>query len=50
MAGKLTEEEMREEILKYPKLRMIWGALRDIVPNAAVEYKERRAHDRPTDN
>lgn len=50
MAKELTEEEMLEEALKDPKIRRVWGALRDIVPEAAVEYKERRAHERSTDD
>ncbi len=50
MVKELTEEEMREEILKDPELRKIWGALKDIVPEAVVEYKKRRAHERSTDN
>jgi hypothetical protein len=49
MAKELTEEEMLEEALKDPEIRKIWGALRDIVPEAAAEYEKRRAHARSTD-
>ncbi len=49
MAKELTEEEMLEEVLKDPELREIWGALRDIVPEAAAEYEARRAYTRSTD-
>ena len=49
MATEFTEEEMLEEVLKDPELREIWGALRDIVPEAAAEYEQRRAHARSTD-
>jgi hypothetical protein len=49
MSKELTEEEMLEEALKDPELREIWGALRDIVPEAVAECEERRAHARSTD-
>ncbi len=49
MAKELTEEEMREEVLKDPKLREIWGALRDIFPEAAAKYEKKRAYTRFTD-
>ena len=38
MAKKLSEEELLEEALKNPKIRRVWGALRDIVPEAVAEY------------
>ena len=38
MSEKLTEEEMLEEALKNPKIRRVWGALRDIVPEAVAVY------------
>ncbi len=44
MAKKLTEEEMLEEALKNPKIRRVWGALRDIVPEAVAEHEEKRKH------
>ncbi|MEA3283130.1 MAG: hypothetical protein U9Q68_11385 [Euryarchaeota archaeon] len=49
MAKELTEEDMLEEVLKDPELREIWGALRDIVPEASAEYEQRRAHVRSID-
>ncbi|KAF5416499.1 MAG: hypothetical protein C5S48_02675 [Candidatus Methanogaster sp.] len=50
MAKELTEEEMLKEALKDPEIRKIWGALKDIVPEAAAECKEKRAHARSTDS
>lgn len=50
MAKELTEEEMLKEALKDPEIRKIWGALKDIVPEAAAEYEKRRAYTRSTDN
>jgi len=49
MAKELTEEEMLEEALKDPEIRKIWGALRDIFPEAAAECEARRAHARSAD-
>ena len=37
-----TEEEMFEVIKKNPKIMGIWGALKDIIPEAVVDVKERR--------
>jgi len=48
MTGKLTEEEMLEEALKDPKIKRVWGALKDIIPEAVAEYKERKERERPT--
>ncbi len=45
MSKELTEEEMLEEALKDPKIREIWGALRDMFPEAAAECVERQAQD-----
>ena len=50
MAKKLTEEEMRKEVLKDPEIRKVWGALKDIVPEAVVEYKKKRKHASSTDS
>jgi len=49
MANKeLTEEEMLEECLKDPKLRKIWGALKDIIPEAVEEYQRKYKHEKDT--
>jgi len=37
-----TEEEMLEAIKKNRKIMEIWGALKDIVPEAVSDVKERR--------
>ncbi len=37
-----TEEEMFEAIKKNPRIMEIWGALKDIIPEAVVDVKERR--------
>ncbi|NMG82860.1 MAG: hypothetical protein GIS02_01480 [Methanosarcinales archaeon] len=37
-----TEEEMLEAIKKNPKIMEVWGALKDIIPEAVVDVKERR--------
>ncbi len=50
MAKKLTEEEMLAEALKDPKIRKVWGALKDIIPEAIAEYKEKKEHERSTDS
>jgi len=50
MAKKLTEEEMLEEALKDPKIKRVWGALKDIIPEAVAEYKERKEHERSIDS
>ncbi len=50
MAKKLTEGEMLEEALKDPKIKSVWGALKDIIPEAVAEYKERKEHERSTDS
>lgn len=50
MTEKLTEEEMLEEALKNPKIRRVWGALRDIVPEAVAEYEEKRKRERHLDS
>ncbi|KAF5429325.1 hypothetical protein C5S36_15735 [Candidatus Methanophagaceae archaeon] len=50
MAKKLTECEMLEVALKYPKIKSVWGALNDITPEAVAEYKERKGHERSTDS
>ena len=42
MGKRLTEEEMLKEALKNPKVRRVSGALRDIVPEAVVEYEEKQ--------
>ena len=43
-----TEEEMLEAIKKNPKIMEIWGALKDIIPEAVVDVKERRKrHESP---
>ncbi|MHC1610487.1 MAG: hypothetical protein ACXQTW_02630 [Candidatus Methanospirareceae archaeon] len=49
MAKELTEEEMLKEALKDPEIRGVWGALRDMFPEAVAECEERRAHARSTD-
>ena len=49
MAKELTEVEMLEEALKDPEIRKIWGALKDIFPEAVAECEARRAHARSTD-
>ena len=50
MAKKLTEEEMLKEALKNPKVRRVSGALRDIVPEAVAEYKEKRRRKSSADS
>lgn len=37
-----TEEEMFEAIKKNQKIMEIWGALKDIIPEAVIDVKERR--------
>lgn len=37
-----TEEEMLEAVKKNPKIMEIWGALKDIIPEAVVDVKEQR--------
>jgi len=51
MAKKLTEEEMRKEVLKDPEIRKVRGVLKDVVPEAVAEYKEKekRKHAGSTD-
>ncbi|MFQ6054584.1 MAG: hypothetical protein ACE5KE_11885 [Methanosarcinales archaeon] len=42
MAKKMpTEEEMIEAIKKNPKVREVWGALRDHIPEAISEFEEK---------
>lgn len=50
MAKKLSKEEMLEEALKDPKIRKVWGALKDIIPEAVTEYKERKERERSIDS
>ena len=50
MAKKLTEEEMLEEALKNPKVRRVWDALRDIIPEAVAEHEGDRKHERYADS
>jgi len=42
----LTEEEMREEALKNPKIRDVRGALKDIISTAVTEYRERKEREK----
>jgi hypothetical protein len=43
-----TEEEMLEAIKKNPKIMDIWGALKDIIPEAVVDVREqRKRHESP---
>ena len=42
MAKKLTEEEMRKDVLKDSEIKKVWGTLNDIVPEAVAEYEEKR--------
>ncbi|MFQ6071381.1 MAG: hypothetical protein ACE5KT_01585 [Methanosarcinales archaeon] len=44
----LTEEEMLEIALRNPKLRRIWGALKDIIPEAVEEYQRKYKHEKDT--
>ena len=37
-----TEEEMFEAIKKNPKIMEIWGALKDLIPEAVADLKEQR--------
>ena len=37
-----TEEEMFEAIKKNSRIMEIWGALKDIIPEAVADVKERR--------
>ena len=37
---KLTEKEMLREIKKDPKIMRVWGALRDIIPEAVTKKNE----------
>lgn len=40
-----TEEEMLEAIRRNPRIMEIWGALKEVIPEAVVEVKERRKRD-----
>jgi len=50
MTEKLTDKEMLEEALKNPKVRRVWGALRDIIPEAVAEHEGKRKHESHADS
>jgi len=50
MTEKLTDKEMLEEALKNPKVRRVWGALRDIIPEAVAEHEGKRKHESYADS
>ncbi|MFQ6056522.1 MAG: hypothetical protein ACE5J9_06110 [Methanosarcinales archaeon] len=44
----LTEEEMLEIALKNPRIKHLWGALKDVVPEAVEEYQRKYKNEKNT--